>query len=281
MQPVLRNWGWKPDFPDHRDFQYALHPEFIKAPPLPPSTDIRAYFPPIENQLTLGSCVAHATVADLEFLQLMEIRENTPGPEDFGSHFEPLSRLYVYMNARLRDGDPNVDGGTQIRTAILAIRESGICRERLWPYDVEQVFIIPPQTAYDEGAMHKEPAGYRLDNSDILSLKQCLANGYPFVFGVSVYQSFMSEATSKTGMVPYPDKSEKFLGGHALCCVGYDDDKKAFLVRNSWGTEWGLDGYCWISYDYLTNTDLASDFWTLRKESPKPVVIGESAGAPT
>ena len=96
-------------------------------------------------------------------------------------------------------------------------------------------------------------------------LKGCLAAGYPIVFGFSVYESFETQAVAKTGKVPMPKSKEKQLGGHAVLAVGYDDASKRFIVRNSWGTGWGLQGYFTIPYDYLTDGNLADDFWTIKQ----------------
>ncbi len=95
-------------------------------------------------------------------------------------------------------------------------------------------------------------------------LKGCLADGYPFVFGISVYDSFESDEVAKTGIVPIPSPTEQMLGGHCIVAVGYDDATQRFTIRNSWGTEWGDYGHCYLPYEYLTNGNLASDFWTLR-----------------
>ena len=96
-------------------------------------------------------------------------------------------------------------------------------------------------------------------------MRSCLAAGFPFVFGFSVYESFESPEVAKTGVVPMPSGNEQLLGGHAVLCVGYDDASARFLVRNSWGTGWGMAGYFTIPYDYLADRDLSDDFWTLRK----------------
>jgi C1A family cysteine protease len=66
-----------------------------------------------------------------------------------------------------------------------------------------------------------------------------------------------------------PKPTETYLGGHALMAVGYDDQTHEFHVRNSWSARWGIDGYCWIPYDYLTNPHLASDFWAIQALTTK------------
>lgn len=261
----MRKFGWKPDLPDYRDLKYSLHVEYKETPLLPPSVDLRPDLSPIEDQGQLGSCVANATCGNLEYLQLRDIRENEPGPERFGDAFDALSRLFLYYNCRAIDGDISFDNGTQIRTAILSLRDSGICRETSWAYDTSQVYMCPPPAAYIEAAQHTVTTGYRIDNTNLTAMKQCLANGFVFVFGVSIYTSFMSDYAAKTGIIFMPRFFESKLGGHALCCVGYDDKKKDFLVRNSWGAGWGDQGYCWMPYTYLNDAGLCSDVWTIRK----------------
>ena len=95
-------------------------------------------------------------------------------------------------------------------------------------------------------------------------MKGCLASGYPFVLGFTVYQSFESDTVAQTGHAPMPGPNEQTIGGHAVLAVGYDDSQNWFIIRNSWGTGWGMQGYFTLPYDYLTNDNLADDFWTIR-----------------
>jgi C1A family cysteine protease len=104
----------------------------------------------------------------------------------------------------------------------------------------------------------------RVDNRSVEAIKTPLAEGHPVVFGFSVYDSFESDQVAKDGVVPMPQKGEELLGGHAVLAVGYDDGSKMFIVRNSWGPKWGREGYCMMPYEYLTNTDLADDFWVIQ-----------------
>ena len=99
---------------------------------------------------------------------------------------------------------------------------------------------------------------------NLFHLRSCLASGFPFVFGFSVYSSFMSDEVKQTGIMPMPEEDEDMLGGHAVMAAGYDNDTRMFLIRNSWGKKWGDNGYFWMPYDYVSKTNNCSDFWTIR-----------------
>jgi C1A family cysteine protease len=256
--------GWKRDLPDHRDYKYSTHKEMAKVVALPEKADLRAKMSPIEDQGDMGSCVAHSVVGALEFLELGAISNHSTSPEKFAETFVDLSRMFVYANARIIDGDLDSDNGTHIRVAILALRKWGICREVLWPYQDRLCFTHPSLQAYKEGDQHLIPTGYRIDHTNLIQIKTALATGFPVCFGMSVYDSFMGSQARKTGIITFPRADESFQGGHAMLIVGYDDAHNWFIVRNSWSAAWGDHGHCYIPYSYLTHPQLAADFWTLR-----------------
>ena len=111
--------------------------------------------------------------------------------------------------------------------------------------------------------MNDRAVKYQAVTQSLYDMKSTLAGGYPFVIGISVYESFESDEVAKTGIVPMPGQDEGMMGGHGLAVAGYDDSKQTFIVRNSWGVNWGLSGYCYIPYAYLTNPNLSSDFWVI------------------
>ena len=150
------------------------------------------------------------------------------------------------------------------RDGIKSVSKDGAPHETLWPYDISQFTTKPSAAAYKDALKHRAILYQRLTQT-VDQLKGCLASGYPFVFGFSVYESFESQAVAKSGKVPMPKAKEKQIGGHAVLAVGYDDASKRFIVRNSWGTGWGLAGYFTIPYAYLTDTNLADDFWTIKQ----------------
>ena len=247
--PRNPRYGWIPDKPDKRDLQYSTI--IVAVPPLPPETDVRANCSPVENQGMLGSCTANALVGNLEFLE----KKNNHTLVNF-------SRLFLYYNERVLEHKEATDSGAQIRDGVKTLAKTGICLESLWPYIIAKFAVKPLQKAYKEAKHYEILKYFRVHG--ISEMKHTLATGYPFVFGFVVYDSFESPIVAQTGVVPMPAAKEQIVGGHAVMAVGYNDTSKQFLIRNSWGADWGLKGYCLMPYEYVTGANLASDFWTIR-----------------
>jgi len=247
----IKRYGWIPDLPDHRDQLYSAPPARLMA--LPPIADLRGKCPGIYDQGQLGSCTANAIGAAVEFEQM---KQGLP------KIFIP-SRLFIYYNERVLEGSVASDSGAQIRDGIKTVGSAGVCPETDWPYVPSKFAQKPPATCYKE-AIQFRALNYQRVARDLNQMKGCLASGYPFVFGFSVYDSFESAKVAKTGIVPMPASGEQNLGGHAVMAVGYDDRKQMFIVRNSWGSTWGLKGYFMIPYAYLIQSGLSSDYWTIR-----------------
>lgn len=250
IQTRSHQWyGWLPDLPDHRDLLYsAVKPKAVR---LPASVDLRAGCSPVENQKTLGSCTANALVGALEFLE-----------KKTGTPFVDLSRLFVYYNERVIEGSVNSDNGAFLRDGIKSLAKQGVCSEKSWPYKLTAYKKKPSATCYTAAKKHTITSYHRLNAVD--EMRACLADGYPFVFGFTVYESFESQAVTKSGILDMPKPNEKNVGGHAVMAAGYDDAAKRFLIRNSWDTDWGQAGYFTMPYDYLADRNLSDDFWTIR-----------------
>ncbi len=105
--------------------------------------------------------------------------------------------------------------------------------------------------------------GFAAVDQKIDAIREALFAKYPVIFGMTVYQSFESDAVAKSGIVPMPAADEAIVGGHCMVITGYEHGYQLFIVRNSWGMDWGIDGQCLIPYDYLTNPDLADAFFAL------------------
>ena len=245
----LGHYGWMPDVPDHRDLVYAA----ARITTLPPSVDLRPGCPPVYDQGQLGSCTANAIAAAIQFEQ---IRQKEPKP------FAP-SRLFIYYNERVMEHTVGQDAGAQIRDGMKSVNHIGACPETDWPYIITKFAQKPPSRALKDARLGKALSYQRVVQT-LDQMKGCLASGLPIVLGISVYESFESQQVTKSGVVPMPANSEKLLGGQAILAVGYNDAEQRFVMRNSWGTSWGMQGYFTIPYAYLTDSNLCDDLWMIQ-----------------
>jgi hypothetical protein len=244
-------YGWVRDLPDTRDFLYSA--PLIRFPQgLPASVDLRSECPPVYDQGQLGSCTANGIAGAIQFDQAKQ------GTKDFTP-----SRLFIYYNERAIEGTVGQDSGAQVRDGIKSVSTLGAPPETDWPYNIQEFAQKPPAQAYADAKQDLVSSYARVAQS-ITQMQGCLAAGYPFVFGFTVYESFESDTVAQTGIVPMPAAGEKVLGGHCVLAVGYDGTQRNFIIRNSWGPDWGLKGYCMMPFEYLLTANLASDFWTIR-----------------
>jgi C1A family cysteine protease len=271
--------GWIPDYPDFRDYTEKTEEvksvmgvtRLLKKKTLPKSVDLRQWCSPVEDQGLLGSCTAHAGAGIIEYYER----------KSFGNHID-ASRLFLYKvtrNLMKLKGDT----GAYLRTTIGAMVLFGVPPEDYWPYtDDEKKFDKePPAFCYAFAQNYQTIKYYRHDppetaaNTILNRVKTYLVSGHPAMFGFTVYNSI--EQADKTGKIPFPSPKEKIEGGHAVAAVGYDDKMKiknkyageettgALLIRNSWGKEWGEEGYGWLPYEYALK-GLAEDFWSVIKK---------------
>lgn len=150
-----------------------------------------------------------------------------------------------------------------IRDAIKSVSQLGACPELMWPYQPTALYSRPTATAYQVASWHKA-VRYQRVGQDLNQMKGCLASGYPFAFGFTVYESFESEQVTRTGIAPLPAPGETVVASHAVLAVGYDDARQWFIVRNSWGPGWGMVGYFTLPYTYMTQGGLVGDLWTIQ-----------------
>ena len=278
--------GWRPDYPDFRDrtADHDLVPDrlvqlgqkdsikkMLKKTRSAKSgktvstgsVSLVEWFSPIEDQGSLGSCTANAGVGLVEYF---EKRAN--------QKYIDASRLFLYKTSRNLMHETG-DNGAYLRSTMGALVLFGVPPEEYWPYKIADFDKEPTAFCYAFAQNYQSMTYYRLDPSgtsktDLLNLiKTNLASGLPSMFGFTVYSSIDQAAT--TGKIPYPAAGEKIVGGHAIVAAGYDDKMViknakpgALLIRNSWGTGWGDNGYGWLPYDYVLN-GLAVDWWSLLK----------------
>ena len=242
--------GWKPELPDLRDYLYEKF--FPTAPPKAGVVDLRSMCPLIYDQGILSSCTANAIAALLEFdRKKQKLNDFVP------------SRLFIYFNERMIEGNTTADDGAYIRDGIKSVVKYGYANESSWPYDEKSFAQKPNQKVYDEANKFKALKYFRLDNTNLDSLKSCLHDGYPFTAGLTLYPSF-EDAEKRNGLINLPYPNEAPEGGHAISIVGYNDSNQTFILRNSWGVDAGDKGYYYIPYSYVTDSNLTDDCWTIR-----------------
>ena len=251
MKRSNSRYGWIPDLPDQRDHLYAAPPPVLAK--LPSQVDLRPRCPPVFDQGTLGSCTANA-IGNAYRFDLLKQR---------GSKSFVPSRLFIYYNERALEGTVGTDAGAMLRDGIKTLAKQGVCADKTWPYVPERYADRPSPAAYREGLKHQALSYQRLVQ-DAWQMKGCIASGYPFVFGFSVYESFESQAVARTGQMPMPAAGERMIGGHAVLAVGYDDASAHFICMNSWSVNWGEKGFFHMPYQYLTSPQLERDLWTVR-----------------
>lgn len=284
--------GWLPDYPDFRDFtsdhdtvpprllafgQTRSVKEMLAQTGIseqirsgfPDAVDLRQWCSPVENQGSIGSCTAHAGVSLVEYFERRA----------FGNHLD-ASRLFLYKTTRSLLHYTG-DTGAFLRSAMAALALFGVPPEEYWPYDPAGFDNEPSGFCYALARNYQAITYYRLDapgtakDALLAAIKKGLAAGLPAMFGFTVYSSYTQSA--KTGKIPFPASHEKAIGGHAVAAVGYDDSiiiknagpisaetRGALLIRNSWGAEWGMNGYGWLPYEYVLK-GLAVDWWSLLK----------------
>jgi C1A family cysteine protease len=236
------------------------------------------------DQLQLGSCTAQGWTFAFVF--------------DMGKQGEvqiAMSRLAFYNCERQLLGTVSSDSGAQIKTGADVMKKMGMCLESMCPYDITKFADPLSQECIDDMKLHMGVDVQRVRKT-VNDLKQCLIDGYPFVFGFKVYESFMN--TGHDGIVKMPDvNKEKLLGGHCVACVGFKkiNGKDYFIIRNSWGCDgvasgesvppstaptskgWGDNGHCYFPFEFMMEQDglfglnkMCSDFWVLKRVKDLP-----------
>jgi len=259
----MAGYGWRPQLPDHRDYKLVL-----PAAVLPAEVDLEGLSPPVYDQGQAGSCTANMGAYLWQFCAYKEAFSDRAVP----------SRLFLYWNERVLEDSTDYDSGAQCRDALKVLATIGTIPETEWPYDLSKLTVEPTAQCFAD-AKAERSLQYRAVDPNRAAIKAALASGFPVGFGFTVYESFEGQTVALTGLMPMPTAGEKIVGGHAVARVGYIDNallprplpNKAVLaphpsggyykVRNSWGADWGINGYFYAPYDL---DKFSSDFWVLQ-----------------
>lgn len=240
---------WVADKPDSRDYIYKN----IRID-TPNIVDLRPWCTEIEDQGNLGSCTGQTVAGAIEYLNKRAGKATD------------VSRLFIYYYSRQLIGTVSYDSGAYLRDTIKVVAKQGAPLERIWPYNIVRFRTRPSNNAIEDARRRTVTLYERVRN--IQGCINALANGLPVSIGFLVYSSFLNQTVSRTGMMPYPNVArESFLGGHAVLLVGYNNNTRRFIARNSWGVGWGDRGYFYMPYGVIENSAMSSDFWVVRTVS--------------
>jgi C1A family cysteine protease len=207
----------------------------------PPKVDRSSRMSPVSDQGPEAAGVGFAVVDGV--MEYLEQRD----------HKKPvqLSVRYVYEEARKLG--KSMDGeGASIRSAMKVLNSKGVPPQSCWEYRAGKAGKPCPDV--DKHAMKNRIESYVCLKS-LDEMRECLLMNGPFVAGITVHENAWNAAEG-TGVVRMPERNDPKVGGHAICIVGYDDLKKRFKFKNSWGTGWGKKGYGFIPYDYVLKRSL-------------------------
>lgn len=244
----IPKFHWTRDKVDNRDFMFKASTTKTEQ-----KVDLRRFATKIEDQGRLGSCTGNSIASAIEMLNL----------KNNGKRADDLSRLFIYYYERLLMGTVDYDSGATIRDGMKAVNKYGAPLESLWPYLINKFKTSPSSVAVNDAARRKVTRYERA--IDFNACINALNEGFPVTVGFMVYKSFMSQSVANTGMMPYPNANrETLLGGHAVLLVGYNHGNQRFIVKNSWGTNWGDRGYFYMPYEVIKNTRMSGDFWVIK-----------------
>lgn len=215
---------------------YAIKQANVKG-----SVDLRDTDSRVDNQGLLGSCAANAIVNTYENMI------NRFSPEKFTD----LSRLFLYYNTREVEKTISEDlGVSYLSNAFETLKSLGVCSEELWPYDASKFTIRPSDECYED-ALSRKILEYEYISDDF-GVKEILSNlEKPVVVGMRIFDGFM-RANKENPIIDLPEINEVYLGGHAVSIVGYTEDDY-FIIKNSFGSGWGDNGYALLSSSYMKN----------------------------
>ncbi len=213
---------------------------------LPLKVDHQKRLPPVRDQGDRPTCLVFAATCGHEDKRQQEILI-----------VERLSEEALYWACKQIDADE--EGGTTYESASVALERWGQPPEESWPYDAtlegDGRSPLPKGMAAGEGWFRRSIAEI---STDLEQVKALLAAGGLVLLGLELMDSFLRP---DAGYIPAPSSDDTSLGGHAVVAVGYDDGPECLIVRNSWGTEWGIDGYGYLPYSYYVEHSL--DSWSL------------------
>jgi len=213
---------------------------------LPSKCSIKDMFPPVYLQ-HYGNCTSNAVLGCDDMIY-------------HGSGIWVPSTTFTYYNQK-KGEKPMKDTGSDIETALKTVKKYGACSAKMWandkPFDEK-----PSKEAYENGLHgHEIKKWYEVKNQK--QIKQAIFRGYP----VAISMEWAFKYNDVEYVLDTPTKKQAFDAPscHAIVIVGYDDDNKLYEFRNSWGSQWGNNGYAFFTYEAVKNCALWDDTYAVVK----------------
>ena len=262
MKKTVDNSGYMRDPHDLRDFLYLNTLKYRSVAELrniylqlPSKVDYTAEMSPVKDQQQLGSCVGFAVTAMKEWQEQKEHLEELKSGKKYKrkeKHYD-LSESWIYWNSKKIDPWPEEEG-TSIRYAMKVLNKIGVPTEKAWPYD-DINFSQPKSWTTMIARWSLIKSYWRI--TSLPELKTALIKT-PVPIGIGCYEEIFYVGSD--GVVSYPANPSICYYGHAVCAIGYNDNKGLVKFKNSWGPDWGEKGYGYVDYNYIR--DFMWDAWT-------------------
>lgn len=220
-------------------------PGFQTMATLPETVDLRPQFQPVYNQGMTNACVGFSSVGGLG--------EYMARKRGWNMRFSPR---YLWNLGRKAEGSVDQNVGMYLEDAIKILDNLGMLPEQAYPF----ASLNPDEPAF-AGVLTQLPTNAQIEQAkkfrisqgweripSVHAMKKALAEGKPVVFAMMIFSNINEGAN---GAIPMPGPADQPLGGHAITAVGYDNARRVFIIRNSWGAEWGDKGYGYLPYDYF------------------------------
>lgn len=242
---MMRLNGWNEPAEGHRGSRHQ--PGVIDLISLSSRASLEPLAPSISDQGRLGSCTGHAVSCAIALRLRFQYKATFWTPE-------PLD---LYLGGRTLEGTQDRDAGATLADVLRHAEQNGFASGEFWG-GVD--FRGPPPKAFEDERpktrlVNREPLDWDID-----TIRWEISCGFPVVFGIRLYPQF--DRVGSDGVIAMPDGPS--VGRHAMCILGYDDDRRAFRVQNSWGSSHGDAGRLWIPYDYIMNPFWCGEIHSVR-----------------
>lgn len=232
-----------------KDWGYGVAVQAAAVKPvaaLPSAVDLRAAWWTIGDQEDTGSCVGWASTEGVMRYHLVKAGKIPTT--------EMLSPRFTWMASKETDEfvarpETMIEGvGTSLKAAMDICRKYGVVPDKLLPFHVNTKMYAGDENKFFAQAAQRKASSYYNLGLDLPKWRSWLASHGPLLVGLDVDDTWMNATPGKSNLDKYDASSAS--GGHAVCVVGYTKDKR-FIIRNSWGKQWGDKGFVYASEAYI------------------------------